>query len=225
MTSLSRRQVLRLTGMGAAAVLLGGAAWQLRPTAPADFPDNRALPHGDGRRLLVVYASMMGSTGQQAKWMTETADGLGFRTQLARAEVAPGPEGFDAVLFGSAIRASRWLEPALDWAAEHGSALASKPHGLFQCSMTCAGLLRSRADGQLAQADKAQLDGDLAALRKAAPALAASPVAFFPGRLEFARLTPLLRVGYPFVSGSIMDGDHRRPDAVRNWVNHALHAE
>lgn len=65
MTSLSRRQILRFAGLSSAALLLGGLGWQFRPTTPADFPDDHSLPSGEGRRLLVVYGSMMGSTGSR----------------------------------------------------------------------------------------------------------------------------------------------------------------
>ncbi len=218
----NRRRFLKYAGLGSAALIAGGIGWQFRPTTPADFPEDRPLSAGDGRSLLVVYGSMMGSTGQQARWMAENANSLGYRTQLARAENAPPPDEFDAVLFGSAIQAGQWVEPALDWARRHGDALAAKPHGLFQCSMTCAGMLMSRPDGKLAPEQKAELTKDLAALHEAAPRLANSPVEFFPGRLEFARLTPVLRLGYPIVSGSIMDGDHRRPEAVQDWSSSVL---
>lgn len=150
--------------------------------------------------------------------MAQSAAVLGFLTQLSRAETAPGPEGFDMVLFGSAIRTGQWVDPALEWAERHGAVLAAKPHGLFQCSMTCAGMLMSRPDGDLTQDQQAELGHDLAALHGVAPLLANSPVAFFPGRLEFGRLTPMLRIGYPWFSGSTFDGDHRRPEAVRSWA-------
>lgn len=85
--------------------------------------------------------------------------------------------------------------------------------------MTCAGLLLANPDGQLTTAQRSQLSGDLAALHTIAPALKQSPVEFFPGRLDFHRLTPMLRFGYPVVSGSFLSGDHRRQDEVEKFGN------
>lgn len=210
----SRRDILRYgaAGLGAGAAALIG--WQFRPVTPPDGPPPQALRDGGGPSMLVVHASMMGSTATQAQWMADVAAQQGYRVQLTPAEDAPQPAGFDAVILGSAIRASNWLDPAIEWAARHADQIAAMPHALFQSSMTCAGMMLGNGGFTLTEGQQAELRRDSDSLRAAAPALAESPVACFPGRLEFARLTPVLRMGYPFVSGSLMTGDYRsRPDA------------
>jgi len=219
-TNIQRRKFLRLAGAAAVTGLVGGIAWQFRPTTEPVFP-SFPLATGDGSspKLLVVYASMMGSTGEQAEWIAGTAQKVGMNVHLVRADDAPAPDEYDAVVFGSAIQASTWLDSALEWAAQHGEVIAQKPHALFQCSMTCAGLLLANQGGQLTAAQRTELTGDLGELHTVAPALKQSPIEFFPGRLDFHRLTPTLRFGYPVVSGSLLSGDHRRRGEVENFGN------
>lgn len=218
----TRRRLLKRAGLGAAAAMAAGLGWQFRPTEAAAFPADRPVPAGPGPSVLIVYASMMGSTAEQAQWIAEEAVRRGFRPQLSQAETAPGPEAFDAVILGSAIRASQWLEPALAWASRHQHALVARPHSLFQCSMTCAGYLRAQGGQPLNAAQRERLQRDLAALHASAPALRSTPVRFFPGRLEFSRLSPGLRLGYPLVAGSLLSGDHRQPEAARQWARDQL---
>ncbi|MFV0513915.1 MAG: flavodoxin domain-containing protein [Jhaorihella sp.] len=217
-----KRRFLKYGAYSAAAAALAGVGWQFRPTTPNDAPADIALADGQGDRLLIVYGSMLGSTGGQAAWMAEVARAAGYRAALYSAENAPAPDGFDRVMVGSAIRAAAWLEPVVNWAATHAEAIAARPHSLFQCSMTCAGMLVGNQGGPLTTDQSAQLQRDTDSLFAAAPVLAQSDVAFFPGRLDFDRLTPVLRVGYPFVAGSVMQGDFRDREAAESWARSSL---
>lgn len=214
----TRRDVLRYGGVGIGVGAAATLGWQFRPTTPPDGPAAQPLAAGSGPSLLVVHASMMGSTASQARWMADAAAAQGYRVELAPAQTAPDPAGYDAVILGSAIRAANWLDPILDWAGKHGEAIAARPHGLFQCSMTCAGMIEGNGGAALTEGQREELHRDSDSLRAAAPALSETEVTCFPGRLEFARLTPLLRLGYPFVAGSLMTGDYRRRDAAEAWA-------
>lgn len=227
-TGLSRRTILRTGGAALGLAAAGYVGWQFRPVTRQHFVTEASLPpeapaqalaHPEAApSLLVVYASMMGSTGDQAQILAREMRQQGFRTRLARIEEMPDPAEFDAVMLGSAIRGAKWLDPMLDWARSHRAALADRPHALFQCSMTCAGLQLSHPDGVLSPADLARLEPDLDAIREAVPDFAAAPVQFFPGRLEFARLEPALRLFYPVVSGSTLQGDFRKPEQLRAYA-------
>lgn len=221
---ISRRKLLRSGLYVGAAAGVATLGWQFRPTLGADGPVDRALPAGSAPSLLIVYGSMMGSTGTQAAWMADTATRAGYRVHLAAAETAPAPDAFDAVVLGSAIRAASWLDPIIDWAAAHESAIVQRPHSLFQCSMTCAGMLKGNGGGGLSTEQRQELKRGGDALFSAAALLADAPVRYFPGRLEYRFLTPLLRVGYPFVSGSIMTGDYREKDVAQQWAAQVIPA-
>lgn len=208
----SRRQFLRQSAIVGALALSGPVLYQFRPTNTPDFPMQQDTP---GARILVTYASMMGSTGEQAEGLARTLGAAGHKTHLVPVKENPDPSCYDAVIMGSAIRAASWLEEMIGWASAHRDTLANIPAALFQCSMTCAGYLMN---GQGLSADEtATLARDLDSLFDAAPALRGKPRGFFPGRIDYDDLTPMIRLSYPIVSGSLMLGDYRDPAAVAQW--------
>lgn len=84
-------------------------------------------------RVLVTAASRHGAT-------TEIADAIGAALREAGLEtsVVPPDEvltlaGYDAVVLGSAVYMGRWLDPAKQFAARNGAALAARPVWLFSC--------------------------------------------------------------------------------------------
>ncbi len=222
--ALTRRAFLRNGAYGLTAVGAAGAGWQFRPTRDPDQTADRPLPGGDGPSLLVAYGSMMGSTGSQSAWMADAATQAGYRVRLSAVETAPAPDGFDAVILGSAIRTASWLDPVINWAAAHESALNSRLRGLFQCSMTCAGMIKGNRGAPLTFVQESELQLDSETLFSAAPSLSSMPVRFFPGRLDYRYLTRMLRIGYPFVSGSLMTGDYRRKASAKAWTTATIGA-
>lgn len=211
-----RRRVL---GLGAAAALAasfaGGLGWQFRSTKPVALRRAVLPPAGrsDGPRLLVAYATMMGSTGDQARLIAQAGSAAGFRVTLAPVVDEPDPTAHDAVILGSAVRSGAWLEEARGWALWRARALASRPAALFQCSMTAAALRRANG-GSLAQEDGERLRRDLRTMLEAVPALARAPCAFFSGAVRYDYLRPPMRILYPVVSGSLLLGDHRDPAEI-----------
>ncbi len=223
--TISRRKLLRYGGGTVAAGLAGALAWQFRPVTPPEFL-TEPLSKGPGTEpeILVVYASMMGSTGGQAAVVADEARKFGFRTVLAHAPEAPDPAGFDAVILGSAIRRSAWLDEILQWAALHEQTLARMPCALFQCSMQCAGFREQTPGHGLTAEQRDILRRDLRAIYDAAPALSPFPVEFFSGCLHWDYLSPVQRIFYPVVSGSSFRGDRRRPEQVRAFTRSVLEA-
>lgn len=118
---------------------------------------------------LLVYASMMGSTGETTELMAQVAREAGFGVYLTPVQDAPDPKQFDAVILGSAIKTGNWLEEMIEYAKRSEAALQNMPLALFQCSMRCAGYMR--ANGQLDQGQRQSLQTDAAGLMAAAPAL------------------------------------------------------
>jgi menaquinone-dependent protoporphyrinogen IX oxidase len=88
-------------------------------------------------RVLVVVASKHGATGEiaqaLARGLTACPAGraAGLSAVVVPADQYASPEGFDAVLLGSAVYAGRWLEPARRYAAVHAHALRTRPVWLF----------------------------------------------------------------------------------------------
>jgi menaquinone-dependent protoporphyrinogen oxidase len=82
-------------------------------------------------RVLVTYGSKRSGTSELAGWV---ADGL--REASVDVEVVPCPEvttlaGYDGVVIGGSLYASRWHEDARRFVREHSLALEQRPVWLF----------------------------------------------------------------------------------------------
>ena len=222
---ISRRHILKWSGASLAALAVGGAAWQFRPTVPAVFPEFALdVTQTTKPKLLIVYGSQLGSTAEQAVWMGEAARADGYAVQVAKAENAPRADDFDAIILGSAIRSNAWLDEAVEWAADNRDAFAHKPHALFQASMTVAHILQDLPDRQLKPEHLERLSTSLAGLHKAAPILKSADIAYLPGCLDYDRLTPVMRIVFPLASGSLSSGDFRDRQMVGNFATKNLAA-
>jgi menaquinone-dependent protoporphyrinogen oxidase len=84
-------------------------------------------------RVLVTTASKHGATAELATFLArclpETAAGrrCGLSAVAIPVDQQPDPSRYDAVVLASAVYAGRWLEPARHYAAEHATALRSRP--------------------------------------------------------------------------------------------------
>src|SRR3974377_107891 len=87
-------------------------------------------------RVLVAYASKHGSTQGIAERIAAILRGSGLEVDLAAAEDAGDPAGYDAFVIGSAVYASRWMAPASEFIRHNGALLAGRPVWLCRvCSV------------------------------------------------------------------------------------------
>ena len=77
--------------------------------------------------------SRMGSTAEARRCHRRAAEGAaGLDVTVVPVGQAPEPEGFDAVVCGSAIYATRWDKAARHYIRQHRQALAERPTWLFE---------------------------------------------------------------------------------------------
>jgi menaquinone-dependent protoporphyrinogen oxidase len=87
--------------------------------------------------VLVTWASKHGSTSEIAAAVAlgvqecDTGQASGLVAVAVPVEQRPDPTRFDAVVLGSAVYVGRWREAARLYAAEHTTALRSRPVWLF----------------------------------------------------------------------------------------------
>lgn len=87
--------------------------------------------------MLVTWASKHGSTSEIAAAVAlglqdcDAGRAGGLVASAVPVEQQPDPTGFDAVVLGSAVYVGRWREEARHYAAEHATALRSRPVWLF----------------------------------------------------------------------------------------------
>jgi hypothetical protein len=78
----------------------------------------------DGAPVLVTYASRWVSTAEIGEAIAERLRAAGLDFTVVPVSQAPDPEGFDAVVCGSAIYAARWVRAARHYVRQHRQTLA-----------------------------------------------------------------------------------------------------
>lgn len=151
-------------------------------------------------RILIVYATRMGSTA-------EIAEAIGDRLTERGFEVVVQPPGrltrlsdFDAVVVGSAVYLRRWLPEGMRWLKAYAPELADRPTWLFQ-SGPCG-------------SDSPDPERVSRSVARLAYAIGAEGPVTFGGRLDrqLAR-NPLQR----WVADGPLAGDYRDWDAITRW--------
>jgi menaquinone-dependent protoporphyrinogen oxidase len=151
--------------------------------------------------VLVAVASKHGSTRGIAEAIADELGTLGLEADLRDLPDPVDPEGYDAVVLGSAVYAGRWLDAARRFAETHRDALGRMPVWLFS-----SGPLGGAPDHPV---DPREVDRLMAAT-------GARGHHTFAGRIEPTELG----FGERLVAKAVCApaGDFRDWDAVRGWA-------
>lgn len=220
MPAITRRDFLMAAGVTLSAGALvagcrgagsGGAG--PTPPPPAAEPAPAETPHfhyGDdqtmNKRILVTYATRTGSTVGVAAAIGETLSARGFAVDVRPSRENPSPEGYQAIITGSAINGAQWLPEAVEYVQKHRQALSRVPVALFSVHIMNLG-----DDEQSRQNRLAYLD----AVR---PLLKPTDAAFFAGLgSDPAKMSWFERWAYrKFKVGP--EGDCRDWNRIRGWA-------
>jgi menaquinone-dependent protoporphyrinogen oxidase len=154
------------------------------------------------KRVLVAYASKMGSTAEIAQAIADQLRSRGLDVVLTPFGDAPDPSDFDAVVVGSAVYTTRWMKPARRFLRRHRETLATRPTWLFESGPT----------GDIAE----RRHESPAAVIRLAEEIGSPPIKVFGGNLDPDRAaTPLAR----WVANSDMAGDYRDWEQIRGWAD------
>ena len=82
-------------------------------------------------KVLVTFGSKMGGTAGIAYVVGGVLADAGLDVSVVPADVAPDPAGYDAVVVGGAVYASRWHPDARRFVASHADSLATRPVWFF----------------------------------------------------------------------------------------------
>lgn len=85
-------------------------------------------------RILVIYATRLGSTREIAERLTGALHAKGFDADPLSADdpgLVTGLPDYDAYVIGSAVYAGHWLAPAIRFVRRHEASLARRPVWLF----------------------------------------------------------------------------------------------
>ena len=157
-------------------------------------------------KVLVAYASRLGSTAEVAQAIAQTLIDAGEIVDLAAIQSVKSIEGYQFVMVGSAIRYGRWLPDAIDFVTTYKTQLNHIPTAFFTVCMTLA-------EDTTANRLKAQ-----AFLDPVRALVTPLDEGWFAGKLDYDQLTFMQRV-----IGKIQKlpgGDFRQWDRIQDWVRY-----
>lgn len=152
-------------------------------------------------KVLVIVASRHGATKEIASVIAEELILGDLDTSLVSPGDVKSLEGVDAVVLGSAVYMTQWLEEGRNFIAHFTDELRKRPLWAFSCGL--AGVP----------------SGNVQDPRRIGPALLSiNPIDHqtFKGKLEFTNLT--LRERSVARLGNAPEGDYREWDKVRAWA-------
>jgi menaquinone-dependent protoporphyrinogen oxidase len=156
-------------------------------------------------RVLVAYASKMGSTKEIAEAIGDRLTERGCQADVRSAGTVRSVDGYDAIVLGSAVYAARWRPEAVHFVRHHRGELSARRVWLFE-------------SGWVGPRPKA-LAATPGARRRAVRVGAPVP-AVFGGRLDPELATGVLDRAL----ANKMPGDARDWDEIRSWTDHVADA-
>ncbi len=216
MAGIERRKLL-VDGAKAAGALIGvsmlGTGLLAPETADAavGFPESECNPENpEGMRILVVYGSELGTTGEVAVEIGRCLCAQGNTVDVRWVEHVHGMFDYDAVVVGSAIHYDRWMSEATHFVRHHEAVLRSLPVAYFFCCLAAT---------QRVDAARRQVQEYVRKVSATSAVVTPVSVQGFAGALDYSRLSWLKRQLAKLVIGSkgVAEGDYRDWVAIRAW--------
>jgi menaquinone-dependent protoporphyrinogen oxidase len=161
-------------------------------------------------RILVAFATTKGSTADVATAIGDTLRQRGYEVDVVPVTRDPPPDGYTAVLIGSAVNGGQWLPDAVNYVRRHKNSWPRLPVAVFTVHIMNAG-----PDEQSRRKRMAYLD----AVR---PLLKPVDEAFFLGiGPDPAKESWLARWLFRRFGGA-GEGDCRDWAAIRTWAKAVL---
>ena len=162
-------------------------------------------------KILVTFASRTGTTAETAKVIGQVLKEDGADVDVLPMQEVKDLSPYQAVVAGSAIRASHWLPEAIQFLRTHQAALRHKPFAMYT---VCITLAMSNAESY-----RKGVQDWTAPVRAIVPPLSEG---LFAGMLDFKKL-PLnletLKLRATVAAGIFPRGDRRDWNAVRAWAD------
>jgi menaquinone-dependent protoporphyrinogen oxidase len=205
---LNRRDCRQAAGIALAstATYQGFGYAATRTSEPEEYTFGKEDAMND--RVLITYATRAGSTAEVASAIGETIGGRGFLVDVKPVKENPSPDGYKAVIMGSAVRMGGWLAEAVNFIKNNQAALNNMPVALFTVHILNLG------------EDEESRTGRLAYLKGVRPLVKPVDEVFFAGRLNPEKLPFVDRLMAKMVKPPI--GDLRDWDKIRAWADAVL---
>jgi menaquinone-dependent protoporphyrinogen oxidase len=162
-------------------------------------------------RVLIVYASVHGSTAEVARFVGDALRARGIEAGAMAANPAPSVEGCDAVILGSAVHNGLWLPEMTAFVRQSQGMLSNRPLYLW---LNC---MRPIERDGYAYVTSNYLPNLLSR------ALSFRKIGIFAGKVDMSTLNRdeawTLTFNYDGASDPFaLAGDHRDWDSIRAWA-------
>jgi menaquinone-dependent protoporphyrinogen oxidase len=160
-------------------------------------------------KILVTYASQMGSTASIAEIIGQTLADGGASVDVRRMNDVQDLSPYRAVVAGSAVQGGEWLPEGMAFLRAHRRELSQKPFAAFLVCITMGSANPTYRDGV-----KNWMEPVRALVRP-------MKEGYFAGVLDFSKI-PLsvkkVMMQVAVNTGALPSGDHRDWAAVRAWA-------
>ena len=164
-----------------------------------------------GKKILVAYASMHGSTGgiAQAVGQVLCEAGAGVDVRLIKNVQDLSP--YQGFVLGSAVRSDAWLPEAKRFVEENRSVLAGFPTAYFLACLTL-----SKPGPETERKARSFLDPVINDVPEVRPV----DLGLFGGVLDFSKFSIGMKavMKYKMWANEVEEGDYRNWEAIRAWT-------
>ena len=212
---LSRRQFLKIAGIGTAATVLTctGATQIYQAVSQPSVEFIETSSEGAAamnNKVLIAYASKAGSTSEVAEAMAEVLRAKGSQVDVKQIKNVSDLGSYQAVILGSCIRMGSWLPEAADFVKKHKAELGKMPTAYFVMNATLREDTPENRKTVLAYLDPVRAEFE------------PGKIGLFAGKMDLNKLSFIDRMISKMV-GSV-EGDFRDWNAIRAWAAEALPA-
>ena len=162
------------------------------------------------QKILVTYATRLGSTAEVARAIGKTLSESGAQVDVLSMQEVKNLSQYQAVVAGSAIQSKQWLPEAIQFMEDHRSELVQLPFAAFLVCMTLA--------MKNAEQYRPFVKEFLQPVRRLV-----NPVSegLFAGVLDIPKVpsaSARLKFRLSVLFGVWSEGDHRDWNAIRSWA-------
>lgn len=169
------------------------------------------FPDVGGMRVLIVYASVHGSTAEVARFIVDALQAGGIAADAAAANPAPPVEGYAAVILGSAVHNGLWLPDMAAFVRRSQATLSNRPVYLW---LNCMRAIERDGYAYVSNNYLPNLRSNALAFRK---------IGIFAGKVDMSTINQdeawTLTFNYDGASDPFaLAGDHRDWNSIRAWT-------
>lgn len=166
------------------------------------------------KKILVIYASLHGSTAQMAEFMGEKLKKEGIDVSVKSIEDDIDFTSYNGLIMGAPIHRGKWMDGAVEFVKKHRIEFDQLP---FACFYTCM----SKAKQPPSRETLNELASYKTAMSELFPTIVHSDIGSFAGMLDYDKCNFLTKLAMWFImrKNSLEAGDYRDWKAIESWLS------